>query len=76
MSPSSQYLYCVGTEPLGSHHRFTTQNCDSESKYMKISVKFRTCLLEFFLKERERKNKHKFGGLRACKKFQTLLLNV
>ena len=34
------------------------------------------CLLEFFLKERERKNKHNFEGLHACKKFPTLLLNV
>ena len=72
MTPSSQYLYCVGTKPLGSHHRFTTQNC--ESMYMKFLVKFRMCLLEFFLKERERKNKHNFGGLHACKKFPTLLL--
>ena len=63
MTPSSQYLYCVGTKPLGSQHRFTTRNC--ESKYMKISVKFRMCLLKFFLKERERKNKHKIGGLRG-----------
>ena len=72
MTPSSQYLYCVGTKPLGSHHRFTTRNC--ESKYMKFSVKFRMCLLEFFLKERERRNKHNFEGLRVCQKFPTLTL--
>ena len=65
---------CVGTKPFGSHHRFTTQNC--ESMYMNFSVKFNMCLLEFFLKERERKNNHNFEGLRACKKFPTLLLNV
>ena len=69
MTPSLQYLYCVGTKPLGSHHRFKTRN--SESKFMKISVKFWMCLQEFFLKERERKNKHNFGGFRAYKKFPT-----
>ena len=74
MTPSSQYLYCVGTKPLGSHHRFTTLNC--ESKYMKFSVKFRMCLLEFLLKERERKNKHNFGALHACKKFPIFVLNL
>ena len=74
MTPSPQYLYCVGTKPLGSHHRFTARNC--ESKYMKFSVKFRMCLLEFFLKERERKNKHNFEALHACKKFPIFVLKV
>ena len=74
MTPSPQYLYCVGTKPLGSHHRFTTRNC--ESKYMKFSVEFRMCLPEFFLKERERKNKHNFGALHTCKKFPIFVLKV
>ena len=74
MTPSLQYLYCVGTKPLGSHHRFKTRN--SESKFMKISVKFWMCLLEFFLKERERKNKHNFRALHASKKFPIFVPKV
>ena len=69
MTPPLQYLYCIGTKPLGSHQRFKIRN--SESKNMKNSEKFRMCLLEFFLKKRERKNKHNFGGFQANKKFPT-----